>query len=144
MRREGTVTVLRAGRRNDGILTLRRLVVARRRDGRAGPPLLRSFERPLCSRLGFEQLAPYVEERPADEHGSAEQDESGNDGHRDGYAGKPRDEAQALACNIIRVHGDLRTLSWSEDHLPTKANRRVMRVHCAPESWRPPRRTLRS
>src|SRR5437773_11287961 len=93
MRREGTVTVLRAGRRNDGILTLRRLVVARRRDGRAGPPLLRSFERPLCSRLGFEQLAPYVEERPTDEHGSPEQDESGNDGHRDRYAGKPRDEA---------------------------------------------------
>src|SRR6184192_3828346 len=36
MRREGTVTVLRAGIRDDGILTLRRLVVARRRDGRDG------------------------------------------------------------------------------------------------------------
>src|SRR5207245_7701781 len=107
MRREGTVTVLRAGRRNDGILTLRRLVVARRRDGRAGPPLLRSFERPLCSRLGFEQLAPYVEERPTDEHGSPEQDESGNDGHRDRYAGKLRDEAHGFTTNITQGHGGL-------------------------------------
>src|SRR5438128_8758118 len=50
--------------------------------GRLGrPPLLCSFERLLCSRLRFEQLAPYVEERPTDEHGSPEQDESGNDGH---------------------------------------------------------------
>src|SRR6266566_680914 len=58
--------------------------------GRPGrPPLLCSFERLSCSRFRFEQLAPYVEERPTDEHGSPEQDESGNDGHRDGYAGKP-------------------------------------------------------
>src|SRR5205814_7143905 len=105
---------------------------------------LRGLARLLCSQPRFEQLAPYVEERPTDEHGSAEQDESGNDGHRDRYGGKPRDEAQAIACNIIRVHGGLRTLSWSEDHLPTQANRRVMRVHCAPDPWRPPRRTLRS
>src|SRR5438876_12451783 len=107
MRREGTVTVLRAGRRNDGILTLRRLVVAWRRDGRAGPPLLRSFERPLCSRFRFEQLAPYVEERPTDEHDSPEQDESTNDGHRDHYAGKLRDEAHAFTTNVTHGHGGL-------------------------------------
>ena len=92
MRREGTVTVLRAGVTDDAIVTLRRLVVAG--GGTAGTAAsLRSLERLSCSRLRFEQLAPYVEERPTDEHGSPEQDESGNDGHRDRYAGKPRDEA---------------------------------------------------
>src|SRR2546422_5074455 len=80
MRREGTVTVPRAGVIDDGIVTLRRLVVAG--GGTAGTaPLLCSFERLSCSRFRFEQLAPYVEERPTDEHGSPEQDESGNDGH---------------------------------------------------------------
>src|SRR2546422_11053462 len=99
MRREGTVTVLRAGIRDDGILTLRRLLVARRRDGQGRPPLLCSFERLLCSRLRFEQPAPYVEERPADEHSSPEQDESGNDGHRHRYAGKPGAEAHTFTTN---------------------------------------------
>src|SRR2546427_8178035 len=76
--------------------------------GRPGrPPLLGSFERLSCSRVRFEQLAPYVEERPTDEHGSPEQDESGNDGHRDGYAGKPRDEAHALPPHLIDGHGGL-------------------------------------
>src|SRR5205809_8092652 len=107
MRREGTVTVLRAGIRDDGILTLRRLVVARRRDGRGRPPLLCGFERPSCSRFRFEQLSPHIEERPTDEHGSPEQDESGNDGHRDRYAGKPRDEAHAFTTNITHGHGGL-------------------------------------
>ncbi len=75
---------------------------------RAGrPPLLCSFERPSCSRFRFEQLAPHVEERPTDEHGSPEQDESGNDGHRDRYAGKPRDEAHAFTTNITHGHGGL-------------------------------------
>src|SRR5437016_10838148 len=54
---------------------------SRRRGGRGRPPLLCSFERLLCSRLRFEQLAPYVEKRPTDEDSSPEQDESGNDGH---------------------------------------------------------------
>src|SRR5437870_12413094 len=99
MRREGTVTVLRAGIRDDGILTLRRLVVR--------PPLLCGFERPSCSRFRFEQPAPHVEERPTDEHGSPEQDESGNDGHRDRYAGKPRDEAHAFTTNLTHGHGGL-------------------------------------
>src|SRR5213083_553902 len=99
MRREGTVTVLRAGIRADGILTLRRLVVR--------PPLLCGFERPSCSRFRFEQLAPHVEERPTDEHGSPEQDKSGNDGHRDRYAGKPRDEAHTFTTNITHGHGGL-------------------------------------
>src|SRR5438034_5481342 len=99
MRREGTVTVLRAGIRDDGILTLRRLVVR--------PPLLCGFERPSCSRFRFEQPAPHVEERPTDEHGSHEQDESGNDGHRDRYAGKPRDEAHAFTTSITHGHGGL-------------------------------------
>src|SRR5438874_7337945 len=107
MRREGTVTVLRAGIRDDGILTLRRLLVARRRDGRGRPPLLCGFERPSCSRFRFEQLAPRVEERPTDEHSSPEQDKSGNDGHRDRYAGKPRDEAHAFTTNITQGHGGL-------------------------------------
>src|SRR6266481_3106027 len=107
MRREGTVTVLRAGIRDDGILTLHRLVVARRRDGRERPPLLCSFERLSCSRFRFEQLAPHVEERPTDEHGSPEQDESRNDGHRDGYAGKLRAEAHAFTTNITHGHGGL-------------------------------------
>ena len=104
MRREGTVTVLRAGVIDDGIVTLRRLVVA----GAAGrPPLLCSFERLSCSRFRFEQLAPYVEERPTDEHGSPEQDESGNDGHRDRYAGKLRDEAHGFTTNVTHGHGGL-------------------------------------
>src|SRR5216117_1813640 len=107
MRREGTVTVLRAGIRDDGILTLRRLVGARRRDGRGRPPLLCSSARLVCSRFRFEQLAPHVEERPTDEHGSPEQDESGNDGHRDRYAGKPRDEAHTFTTNITHGHGGL-------------------------------------
>src|SRR2546422_4619263 len=107
MRREGTVTVLRAGIRDAGILILRRLLVARRRDGRGRPPLLCSSERLSCSRFRFEQLAPHVEERPTDEHGSPEQDESGNDGHRDRYAGKPRDEAHAFTTNITHGHGGL-------------------------------------
>src|SRR2546429_8852213 len=70
---------------------------------------LRSSERLSCSRFRFEQLAPHVEERPTDEHGSPEQDESGNDGHRDRYAGKPRDEAHALTTNITHGHGGLLT-----------------------------------
>src|SRR2546426_9431964 len=107
MRREGTVTVLRAGIRDGGILPLRRLLVARRRDGRGRPPLLCGFERPSCSRFRFQQLAPRVEERPTDEHSSPEQDKSGNDGHRDRYAGKPRDEAHAFTTNITHGHGGL-------------------------------------
>src|SRR5438445_13207144 len=100
MRREGTVTVLRAG------VTLRRLVVAG--GGTAGTgSSLRSLERLSCSRLRFEQLAPHIEERPTDEHGSPEQDKSGNDGHRDRYAGKPRDEAHAFTTNITHGHGGL-------------------------------------
>jgi len=61
----------------------------------------------LCSRFRFEQLAPYVEERPTDEHDSPEQDESGNDGHRDRCAGKPRDETHAFTTNITHGHGGL-------------------------------------
>src|SRR5882724_4364122 len=96
------------------------LVVAEARRAEP-PPLLYAALRGCCApSLASSSLSPYVEERPTDEHGSAEQDESGNDGHRDGCAGKPRDEAQALACNIIRVHGGLRTLSWSEGHLPRR------------------------
>src|SRR5437667_4132616 len=107
MRREGTVTVLRAGVIDDGIVTLRRLVVAGAAGRPGRPPLLCSFERLSCSRFRFEQLAPYVEERPTDEHGGPEQDESGNDGHRDRYAGKPRDEAHAFTTNITHGHGGL-------------------------------------
>src|SRR5436190_1905832 len=70
MRREGTVTVFRAGVIDDGIVTLRRLLVAGAAGRPGRPPLLCSFERLLCSRLRFEQLAPYVEERPTDEHGA--------------------------------------------------------------------------
>jgi len=44
---------------------------------------------------------------PADEHSSPEQDESGNDGHRDRYAGKPRAEAHAFTTNITHGHGGL-------------------------------------
>ena len=72
--------------------------------GGAAPASLRGPARLLYSRPGFEHLAPYVEERPTDEHGSPEQDESGNDGHRDSYAGKPRNEADAFAPNIIHCH----------------------------------------
>jgi hypothetical protein len=61
-----------------------------------GPGLLRSLAWLLCSRCGFEQLAPYVEERPSDEHDSPKQDESGHHGHGDRYTGKPRDEAPSL------------------------------------------------
>src|SRR5439155_20897259 len=93
MPREGRVPVLRAGVIDGGIVTLRRLVVAGAAGRPGRPPLLCSFERLSCSRFRFEQLAPYVEERPTDEHGSPEQDESGNDGHRNRYAGKLRDEA---------------------------------------------------
>src|SRR2546427_3633461 len=80
---------------------------SRRRGGRGRPPLLCSFERLLCSRLRFEQLAPYVEKRPTDEDSSPEQDESSNDGHRDRYAGKLRDEAHAFTTNIAHGHGGL-------------------------------------
>src|SRR5439155_13874375 len=76
--------------------------------GAAAPASLRGLARLPCSRPGFEQLAPYVEERPTDEHGSAEQDESCNDGHRDRYAGKLRDEAHAFTTNITHGHGGLR------------------------------------
>src|SRR5947199_8937525 len=121
MRSEGTVAVLRAALTDDAIVTLRRLIVAGGGTARTGrPPLLCSFERPSCSRFRFEQLAPHVEERPTDEHGSPEQDESGNDGHRDRYAGKPRDGAHAFTTNITHGHGGLRTLSWSEGHLPRR------------------------
>src|SRR5207249_6673016 len=74
---------------------------------RDGPPLLCGFEGLSCSRFRFEQLAPYVEERPTDEHGGPEQDESSNDGLRDRYAGKLRDEAQAFTTNITHGHGGL-------------------------------------
>src|SRR5438046_2835610 len=93
-----------AGVIDDGIVSLPRLVVA----GAAGRlPLLCSFERLSCSRFRFEQLAPYVEKRPTDEHDSPEQDESGNDGHRDRYAGKLRDEAHGFTTNITQGHGGL-------------------------------------
>src|SRR5438132_11307843 len=107
MRSEGAVTVLRAGVIDDGIVPLRRLVVAGAAGRPGRPPLLCSFERLSCSRFRFEQLAPYVEERPTDEHGSPEQDESGNDGHRDRYAGKLRDEAHGFTTNITQGHGGL-------------------------------------
>src|SRR5436189_5139231 len=92
-----------------GMGHLHRLLEQGMRNGTAGgrPPLLRCFERLLCSRLRFEQLAPHVEERPTDEHGGPEQDESSNDGHRDRYAGKPRDEAHAFTTNITHGHGGL-------------------------------------
>jgi len=61
----------------------------------------------LCSRLRFEQLAPYVEERPTDEHGGPEENESSNDGYRDRYAGKLRDEAYAFTTNVTHGHGGL-------------------------------------
>src|SRR5947199_8729349 len=63
MRREGTVTVLRAGVTDDAIVTLRRHRSSRRREKLGRPRLLRRFERLSCSRLRCEQLAPYVEER---------------------------------------------------------------------------------
>jgi len=107
MRREGTVTVFRAGVIDDGIVTLRRLLVAGAAGRPGRPPLLCSFERLLCSRLRFEQLAPYVEERPTDEHGGPEEDESSNDGYRDRYAGKLRDEAYAFTTNVTHGHGGL-------------------------------------
>src|SRR5437867_12276137 len=102
MRREGTVTVLRAGVTDDAIVTLRRLVVAG--GGTAGTAAsLRCLERLSCSRLRFEQPAPYVEERPTDEHGSPEQDESGNDGHRQ------RDDRNHLELDqVVPTGGPLR------------------------------------
>src|SRR6059036_2067817 len=92
-----------------GMGHLHRLLEQGMRNGTAGgrPPLLRCFERLLCSRLRFEQLAPHVEERPTDEHGSPEQDESGNDGHRHRYAGKLRDQAHAFTTNVTHGHGGL-------------------------------------
>src|SRR5207245_4578160 len=69
--------------------------------------ILCSFERLLCSRLRFEQLAPDVEERPAGEHDSPEYFFQADDGIRDRYAGKPRAEAHAFTTNITHGHGGL-------------------------------------
>src|SRR5207247_674985 len=57
---------------------------------------------------------------------------------------EPRDQPQALACNGIRVHGGPPYIVLERGPSTTKANRRATRVHCAPESWRPPHRILRS
>ena len=101
---------------------------------RDGPPLLCGFEGLSCSRFRFEQLAPHVEERPTDEHGSPEQDKSGNDGHRDRYAGKPRDEAHTFTTNITHGHGGLlqRQPAYLKAARQGKAPQDEMRKHCIP------------
>src|SRR5207249_9996901 len=88
---------------DDGIFTSVVIVVPEARRA-SRPASLRGLARLLCSRPGFEQLAPYIAERPTGEEGSREQDESGNDGHRDTYGREPRDEAGACAPNITHCH----------------------------------------
>src|SRR5207247_6731067 len=77
--------------------------------------------------LGFvEQPAPYVEERPTDEHGSPEQDESGNDGHRQ------RDDRNHLELDQVVPTGG-----------PLRQERSVLALHdleAAPEVLRDPTR----
>jgi len=65
------------------------------------------FARPRSERRQpSPRLARRVAQGAPDEDGGAKQDEADNHWHRDDYAGEPRDQSQAFACNVIRVHED--------------------------------------